>query len=81
MSTLREPSADVTYILRRWREGLNWRYSLEELGSGKRHGFAGLEEFVSFLLARETPPGEREITRSEAGAVETGPLKKGRGAS
>lgn len=56
MSIAREPSTYTTYILRCWQEGAAWRYSLEEVGSGKRHGFASLDEFVAFMLARATPP-------------------------
>jgi hypothetical protein len=59
----------VTYILHCWTEGVAWRYSLEELGSGKRHGFAGLDDFVSFLLARETLPDEGEIANGDAVAA------------
>jgi len=56
MSTVRTPATYTTYILRCWQEGANWRYSLEEIGSGKRQGFAGLDDFVAFLLARTGQP-------------------------
>ena len=60
MPTVR-PSAKVTaYLLRCWMEGSAWRYSLEEVGTGKKHGFATLDEFVSFMLVRSTQPDERE---------------------
>ena len=41
-------------------EGAAWRYSLEEVGTGKRHGFATLDEFVSFMLIRSMQPNARE---------------------
>ena len=41
-------------------EGSAWRYSLEEVGTGERHGFATLDEFVSFMLVRSTQPDDRE---------------------
>ena len=50
----------TAYILRCWLEGTIWRYSLEEIDTGKRHGFATLDEFISFMLARATGPEERE---------------------
>lgn len=39
------------YLLRCWLEGAGWRYSLEQVGSDQRHGFATLDELVAFLLA------------------------------
>ena len=56
MPNPRESATYITYILRCWQEGSNWRYSLEEVGVGERHGFASLDEFVAFMLARATPP-------------------------
>lgn len=56
MSALAEPSPYTTYLLRTWLEGSAWRYSVEEVGSGERHGFAGLDDFVAFMLAREALP-------------------------
>lgn len=55
MPNPRESSTYITYILRCWQEGTAWRYSLEEVGGGERHGFASLDEFVAFMLARATP--------------------------
>ena len=62
-----EFSTYSTYILRCWQEGSCWRYSLEEVGGGVRHGFASLDEFVAFMLARATPGGAvgRASLRSE----------------
>ncbi len=56
MSTVRQPGKYTAYLLRCWLEGSTWRYSLEEIGTGRRHGFATLDEFVSFLLARSMQP-------------------------
>lgn len=39
------------FLLRCWLDGTIWRYSLEEVGSGKRYGFATLDELIVFLLA------------------------------
>ena len=56
-----ERTKQVTaYLLRCWMEGSSWRYSLEEVGTGKRHGFATLDEFVSFMLVRSIQPDEGE---------------------
>ena len=56
MSSVNQSETYSAYLLRCWLEGSTWRYSLEEIGTGKRHGFATLDEFVSFLLARSIPP-------------------------
>ena len=68
-----EPSPYTAYILRSWLEGSAWRYSLEEMGSAERHGFAGLDDFVAFMLAREafsigaeTRPPRTEKSRNDA---------------
>lgn len=60
MSTAKQPATYTAYLLRCWLEGSTWRYSLEEVGAGKRFSFATLDEFVSFLLARSMQPGESE---------------------
>ena len=60
MSSSSQPSNYTAYLLRCWQEGVSWRYSLEEIGSGKRHGFASLDEFVSFLLAMSMQPETSE---------------------
>jgi hypothetical protein len=57
MPKSRKPAAYTTYILRCWQEGSSWRYSLEEVGGGERHGFASLDELIAFLLARRSPRG------------------------
>ena len=58
MSRVRQPAKYTAYLLRCWLEGSTWRYSLEEVGTGKRHGFATLDEFVSFMLAKSILPGD-----------------------
>ena len=60
MSAVRQSPKVVAYLLRCWMEGSAWRYSLEEVGTGKRHGFATLDEFVSFMLVRSMQPEEGE---------------------
>jgi hypothetical protein len=55
----------VAYLLRCWSEGTTWRYSLEEIGNGKRHGFASLDEFVSFLLALQARAAGQEPSQDE----------------
>lgn len=62
-------SSYISYILRSWQEGSHWRYSLEELGSGKRHGFASLDDLVSFLLARSIDRERSEETGDHLGPV------------
>ncbi len=60
MPTVGQPTAYTAYMLRCWLEGSKWRYSLEQVGSGKRQGFATLDEFVSFLVAMSALPDEDE---------------------
>ena len=49
-----EPRDYVAYLLRIWREeggeSTRWRASLEDPHTGKRLGFAGLEELFEFLI-------------------------------
>lgn len=59
-----------SYLLRMWREGGEvsaWRFSLENVRDGQRHGFGSLGSLVAFLereageqvqagAADETPP-------------------------
>lgn len=55
--TLREPAPrQKTYLLRLWEtrsvppdDPATWRFSLEDVQSSTRHGFATLEALVSFL--------------------------------
>jgi hypothetical protein len=48
----------MAYLLRCWHEGPTWRYSLEEIGTDEKRGFASIDELVSYLLARSVPPCE-----------------------
>ena len=65
MSTVKRPAKAMAYLLRCWMEGSAWRYSLEEVGTGMKHGFATLDEFVSFMLVMAVQPEEREIEHEE----------------
>ena len=55
MTDVKPPSTYKAYVLRCWLNGNDWRYSLEEVGSGTRHGFATLDELVLFLLVQSLP--------------------------
>ena len=48
------PNNKCSFILRLWREEqsdtLNWRASVEIPETGKRIGFAGLEQLFAFLI-------------------------------
>jgi hypothetical protein len=60
----REQSGYQSYLLRLWQtsDGRKtlWRASLQSPGSEERHGFASLEELMSFLKAQvEQPEDER----------------------
>ena len=65
MSTADQTSIYTAYLLRCWQEGSAWRYSLEEVGNGKRHGFATLDEFVAFLLSLQMQAAGKEQTQDD----------------
>ena len=47
-----KPADYLSYLLRLWREGepgCNWRSSLENVATGERRGFAGLDDLTRFL--------------------------------
>lgn len=71
MSILKKPSTYTAYLLRCWLEGSTWRYSLEEIGTDKRYGFATLDELVSFMLARSILPDVTEKSGLEVAQQET----------
>ena len=71
MSTVGQPTTYTAYLLRCWLDGSKWRYSLEQVGSGKRQGFATLDEFVTFLVAMSTLPSEGK----QVAGVEGNPTK------
>ncbi len=61
------------YLLRLWQttdgDRMVWRASLEQPGTGRRLGFAGLQELVSYLertVADEPPTAEVEGVESLA---------------
>jgi hypothetical protein len=49
----------LSYLLRLWlvqnHEGYVWRCSLENVQTGERHGFAGLEVLCEFLCEKIAP--------------------------
>jgi len=49
------------YILRIWKESKQWRFSLEPIGSGRRQGFAHIDQIVEFLKEM-TPVVEQKNT-------------------
>ena len=71
MSSANQPSNYTAYLLRCWQEGSSFRYSLEEVGSDKRHCFASLDEFVAFLLAQSEQRVEQQ--KPQAGFKALGP--------
>jgi hypothetical protein len=70
MSPVNQPPTYTAYLLRCWREGSSFRYSLEEIGGGKRRGFASLDEFVAFLLARSEQQVEPQKPQAGSKALE-----------
>ena len=48
-----------SYLLRIWIEptdGEEWRFSLEDTRTGKRHGFANLDKLVGYLTHIQENP-------------------------
>jgi len=54
------------YILRIWKESGQWRFSIEPVGSGRRQGFAGIEQLAAFL-EEVTPAAQPCLVRMEKG--------------
>lgn len=48
------------FILRIWKESAGWRFSIEPIGSGRRQGFASIEQMVTFL-EEAAPTADLEI--------------------
>jgi hypothetical protein len=62
----------LSYLLRLWPVSLDgdtvWRASLESALSGKRQGFAGLEDLLSFLRRRTGESSDQvRVTGDEVG--------------
>ena len=59
-----------SYLLRLWCTGQAergcWRASLENLHTGERVGFAGLEELFAFLIEQVEGDGKRQTNASES---------------
>jgi hypothetical protein len=55
------------YLLRIWKEARSWRFSLEEVPSGKRRGFAGVQELMIYLSEITVPDNETEKNHLEKG--------------
>jgi hypothetical protein len=65
----RERHGHIAYMLRLWRveNGVEvvWHASLQEVRSGERLGFAGLDEAVAYLRQQlETQPEPRSLGRA-----------------
>ncbi|HSG17559.1 MAG TPA: hypothetical protein VLE70_14710 [Anaerolineae bacterium] len=65
MSIVDRPPIYIAFLLRCWLEESSWRYSLEEVGTGKRHAFATLDEFFSYMLTRSILPQNGTDTPDE----------------
>lgn len=64
---LNHPSTYQTYMLRCWSESKQvslpvWRFSLEEVGTGKRYGFADLQLLVNHLHSTIYDPDNKHDT-------------------
>ena len=69
MAIFDKPPRYRSYLLTFWEERSRdpdapvvWRFSLKDPHSGRRHGFAGLEEMVAFL---QTKLGDGEEKQSD----------------
>jgi len=73
MLTPAQPLRYLSYLLRYWEERepkpgqpAMWRFSLEDVETGERRGFANLEALVAFLQAKMAPePPEAEPHATE----------------
>ncbi|MBN1640921.1 MAG: hypothetical protein JXA09_06775 [Anaerolineae bacterium] len=62
----------LAYVLRLWRvsdgERAIWRASLQDVRSGERVGFAGLDEAMAYLQQQIGAPSEVEHSGREPGS-------------
>ncbi len=69
----------LTFLLHLWRNGSaqqsGWQASLQDPLTGRRYGFATLEELFAFLLDGGTPPGRTDTETT--GTVEERVAGKG----
>ena len=80
MLTLNKPGRYVAYLLRCWVEQREdaaappaWRFSLEDPHTGRRRGFASLEQLVAALVAdcSGAPPTAEPTDTAPAAAGDT----------
>jgi hypothetical protein len=65
-----EPHRYLAYMLRLWQASskeMVWRASLESPHTGERHGFASLDDLISFLRRQTGAAPGIEMTRYENG--------------
>jgi len=64
-----QPVHNRSYILRLWREdrskAVDWRASLEIPETGKRFGFASLEQLFAFLIDWSESNGDKQQTEEK----------------
>ena len=62
-----EPHRYLAYMLRLWQTSKEtvWRASLESPHTGERHGFASLDDLISFLQRQTAAATDIETTRYE----------------
>jgi hypothetical protein len=64
MSVARDEERALAYVLRLWRvrngERSVWRVSLQDVRSGERRGFAGVDQMCRYLRARIRDTLDRE---------------------
>lgn len=53
-----DASEDLLFVLRGWREGNTWRWSLVRSTDQQRLGFADLDSLYLFLAAQTAGTGE-----------------------
>ena len=66
-----QSSNRVAYLLHLWHSAGQWRASLENLETGKRLGFANLEQLFAYLmdltegnLSQQSDPGQEQKDRA-----------------
>jgi hypothetical protein len=59
---LNEPEYQA-YLLRIWKDSGQWRFSIEAVDSGRRQGFACIEQLVAFLEEAAPAPEEKASSR------------------
>jgi len=84
MHTPRTPHRYHAYLLRCWEErtgsssdAVTWRFLVEEVGKGERHGFISLEDVYTFLHQELAKTDQEQVVASTGSSPDDKSLDAG----